>query len=83
MVDFFDLKEGRFVKRKELGLEELSHLNKFVGIKIFDTDNTRYIYGAFVSIHSETGKIAPNPIGSAYVKSSDMYCLNIKELFLN
>lgn len=80
--NFYDIKDKKLKKRDDVGLEEITPLlNKFVAKKIISTSSGEYVWGYFLSIHDVTGKIAPNPIGEAYVKLIDMYCLSVDNLF--
>jgi hypothetical protein len=56
-------------------------LDKFIGFKIINTENKTFLYGYFLSIHDVTGKIAPNPIGIAFVDRNDLFCLDIRQFF--
>ena len=82
MIDFFDYKNNEFVKRDDLGIESLMPvLDKFIALKIINTKSKTLLYGYFLSIHDVSGKIAPDPIGTAFVDRADLFCLDIHQLF--
>jgi hypothetical protein len=80
---FYEYTDKKIIEKINLGLEEITPIfNKFIGEKIINIDSIEYLEGYFLSINEFNGKIAPNPIGHAYVKyQTDLYCLNINSLF--
>lgn len=81
-VNFYRLYGGKIILSENVGMESVDlHSQKFIGIKIEKYDNSIYVFGWLLSLNSESGRIAPDPVGTAYVKSDDLFCVNVNAIF--
>lgn len=78
----FFIKSGKEMKKADVGLDRINPaFNKFIGRKTINLAYVEYIYGYFLSTDEDSGKVLPDPIGTVYVRSSDVYCLDVDILF--